>query len=299
MLNLNYNINSALEKGGCIGLLKYNYSASFTAYAGGGAGSDTGAGRPGGGGGAGAAISSSFSVVPNILYTINVGSGSTTSGGKGQNTQFFGFDDNDTKPFTALLEGGFGGSINAGGNSGTGSLTTISGTSTFGGYTGSAAVFTSISGQSFWLAGGGAGRSNNGVAPVPTLKSGDGGAEGGGGGGAARGNEGNAIPGYGNAGGGSGGFDGDADNGTSGGGGGGASNFNGSFGDGGDGVVTIQYSGKPKAIVTGNVTTTYDGATTHTFGPGEGTFQYIVPYPWEEPVTPYQIIVCPPTYTEN
>jgi len=300
MLNLNYNINNSLSKQ-CIGVLKYNYSASIEATAGGGGGASAIFGvAPGCGGGAGCGISQSINIIPNLTYQINVGGGGATAQ-KGQNTTFFGFDDNDTKPISILLEGGFGGTTNfngIGGSSGTGSYTTILGTTNFNAFTGSQTAQRNIQGQIYYLAGGGAGRLANGVAPSGEFKSGDGGAGGGGGGGAATQQQVQAVVGNGGIpGGGGGGAPGGA--GVNGGGGGGGSTPNGLGGAGGNGFVTIAYLGQPKAFVTGNVSTTYDGVTTrHTFASGSGTFIYTFPYPYEEEVAPYDILLCPPSYTE-
>jgi hypothetical protein len=294
MLNLNYNINNALGGGGCIGVTKFNYSASIEATAGGGGGSDYLGTFPGGGGGAGAGYSTSISIIPNLTYQINVGGGGAANS-KGQNTTFFGFDDNDTNPISLLLEGGFPGTPDNGGNSGTGSYTTVLGTTNLNSFSGSIRTSSTVQGNTFFLAGGGAGRNGNGVPPVLQFKSGDGGPGGGGGGGAARQASTFAVAGFGDGGGGNGGgTNGNATAGVNGGGGGGASTPGGGVvpAAGGNGVVTISYSGEPKAFVTNATTVTADGITTHTFASGSGTFLYTYPYPWPD-VVPYQVEVCP------
>ena len=302
MLNLNYNINNSLSKQ-CIGVLKYNYSASIEATAGGGGGANAiFGGAPGCGGGAGCGISQSINIIPNLTYQINVGGGGAIAE-KGQNTTFFGFDDNDTKPISILLEGGFGGEVGPsarGGSSGTGSYTTILGTTNFTAFTGSQSITSVVQGQSFILAGAGAGRAADGGLPATQFKSGDGGAGGGGGGGASIQASTFAIAGLGGQpGGGAGGSGGGSGaNGSNGGGGGGGSTPSGGGGAGGNGYVSISYTGKTKAFVTNATTTFVDGITTHTFASGSGTFIYTFPYPYEEEVTPYQQLLCPPSYTE-
>lgn len=300
MLNLNYNINNSLSKQ-CIGVLKYNYSASIEATAGGGGGtSAVFSVAPGNGGGAGCGISQSINIVPNLIYQINVGGGGATAQ-KGQNTTLFGFDDNDTKPISILLESGnpADGATPAGsgfgGNSGTGSFITIFGTTNITAFTGSQSAARNLQGQPYVLGGGGAGRNANGVLPSGQFQCGNGGAGGGGGGGAPIQQVGvsaiaglGGVPGGGNANG----------AGVNGGGGGGGSTPNGIGGAGGNGFVSISYLGKTKAFVT-NATTVFDGTSTiHTFASGSGTFVYTFPFPYEELVTPYQQLLCPPSYTE-
>jgi hypothetical protein len=289
MLNLNYNINNSLTKQ-CIGVLKYNYSASLTVVAGGGGGGNIiQSEQIGGGGGGGGAITSSISIVPNVTYEINVGGGGASEQ-KGQSTSFIGYDDNDYEPYKIFTEGGFPGQSVAaaqGGNSGTGSiflnevniLTTTQ-------KTGGNGVFISSPYQFFGGGGGASNDANGGNANGgPPYNGGDGanGLSAGGGGGwfgsgptgpvGRDGQAGTASSGYG-----------------IGGNGGGA---------GTRGVVIISYPGKLKAFVT-NATTTFDGTNTvHTFNSGSGTFLYTVPYPWEEPITPYQQLLCPPTYRES
>jgi hypothetical protein len=311
MLNLNYNINKALGGGGCIGVMKYSYSASFFLGGGGGggaAGPQTAGGGGGGGGGA-QAFSASINIVPNVTYQVNIGAGGArgiasgdNAGGNGQTSSFIYWDDTDINPPVNInCAGGFGAIAGNGGNSANGFIGGI-------GLGGDAA------------GGGGAGTFQNGQdAAAPSgLTGGAGGAYGGGGGGGGRNFAGGAgssypsivIPGSGgteinvaDCGGGSGGA-GIPDTGNGGGnavfvgGGGGASDSNTtSFpgGNGGTGVLKIAYVGKPKAIVTNATTTTVNNITTHTFNSGSGTFLYTFPYPYEEPVTPYTVEQCPPT----
>ena len=300
MLNLNYNINPSSGPGNCRGEVKFNYSASIEATAGGGGGSDYLGTFPGGGGGAGSGYSTSISIIPNLTYQINVGGGGAANS-KGQNTTFFGFDDNDTNPISLLLEGGFPGTPDNGGNSGTGSYTTVLGTTNLNSFSGSIRTSSTVQGQTFFLAGGGAGRNGNGVPPVLQFKSGDGGPGGGGGGGAARQASTSAVAGFGDGGGGNGGgTSGNATAGVNGGGGGGASTPGGGVvpAAGGNGVVIIRYAGQPKAFVTNATTVTADGFTTHTFNTGTGTFLYTYPYPWQD-VVPYTVEVCPDEHNED
>lgn len=294
MLNLNYNINKAIGGGGCIGVMKYNYSASISVY-GGGAGGATSA-TAGGGGGGGMMASRDISVVPNVTYQISVGAG----GGINQDatgSSLFGFDDDIQYPIQFYAGGGLKGTFN-GGNSGSGSIV-IAGTEvvTYPAKTGGIGASITDSFGPQYAAGGGASNTTNGqngtVNPPYYGGSGANGDTAGGGGGAffagatgPYGNEGTV---------------------------GGASS---GYGIGGNGYSTIQqaqvnprqatagtagavvitYSGPPKAIVT-NCTTNYDGsATTHIFATGSGTFLYTYPYPWQELVTPYQVVRCPPTY---
>lgn len=288
MLNVNYNINKALGGGGCIGVMKYSYSASLTvAGAGGGGGDYVQTGQLGGGGGGGGAITSSISIIPNVTYQINVGAGGAKQQ-KGQPTSFLGFDDTDRKTYQIFCEGGFpGGSTPnaAGGNSGTGSIF-LNGTPilTTTQKTGGSGVFVT---SPYFQAGGGGGASNdanggNANAGGQPYQGGDGASgvtAGGGGGWYGTGPTGPI---------GRSGYSGTASSGHGIGGGGGDAGSN--------GVVIIVYAGKPKAFVT-NATTVFDaGFTTHTFGSGSGTFIYTFPYPYEEPATPYQVVLCPPTY---
>jgi hypothetical protein len=295
MLNLNYNINKALGGGGCIGVMKYNYSASIAVYGGGGGGS-TGDNGAGAGGGGGMVAKQNISICPNLLYQINVGAAGAVNS-IGQDSSMTGFDDNDTNPIQFYAGGGkSGGSLN-GGNSGTGSIVTAGViTTSYTAFTGGIGSFiiNAFGGQK--AAGGGASNSANGfdgTTDVPYKGgNGAGGDSSGGGGGAFFAGPTGA---YGNA-----GVSGNGDYGR---GGNGYSTIqNGATNPreataGTDGAVVISYTGKTKAFVTGNVTTTYSGGvTTHTFASGSGTFLYTYPYPWEEPAEPYQVVLCPPTY---
>ena len=292
MLNLNYNINKALGGGGCIGVMKYNYSASIAVYgAGGGGGTDT---QAAGGGGGGMVVSQSISVVPNIIYQINVGAGGAVDS-NGQGSFLIGSDDSDTIPISFYAQGGRKGeSTGAGGNSGTGSIVRNGVTTSYPAFTGGTVYTTTNAFGPQKGGGGGASNSANG-------------------GNASDGNGGNGANGASAGGGGGAYFVGPTGpygvqgiSGTTTGygiGGNGYSNQqNGQTNPraasaGSDGAVVISYSGKTKANVTGNVTSSYtDGITTHVFRSGSGTFTYNVPYPYEEPITPYQLILCPPTY---
>lgn len=292
MLNLNYNINKALGGGGCIGVMKYNYSASILVIgAGGGGATDAGLGV-GGGGGGGMAVSQSISIVPNITYQINVGAGGAVNN-DGQGSSMVGYDDIDNIPISFFAQGGRKGeSSGAGGNSGTGSVVRDGVTTSYPAFTGG----TLYTGPGTFGpqkgAGGGASNAANG-ANGADAQGGNGanGVTSGGGGGANF--VGPTGP-YGNAG----------------------ISGAGNYGKGGDGYSTIQfglvnpriatagsngavvisYPGKTKATVTNATTTFVDGNTIHTFNSGSGTFIYNVPFPYEEPVAPYQVVLCPPTY---
>ena len=301
MLNLNYNINKALGGGGCIGVMKYNYSASIVVAAG-GAGGSTGDGNGvGGGGGGGMAIAQNISIIPNVTYQINVGAGGAVNQDAIGNSFLIGFDDNDTIPISFLCEGGKtgtsgGAGINNGGNSGSGSIVRAGVITSFAARTGGAGSYSDSGGFGPAIAGGGgASNSANGVngTTASTQARGGNGASGitAGGGGGAR--AGGPIP------------PPDSINGVQGtassnaGVGGNGSGVNPPRGPsaGSDGTVIISYTGKTKAFVTGNVSTTYiDGVTTHRFSSGSGTFIYTFPYPYEEPATPYQVVLCPPLY---
>jgi hypothetical protein len=298
MLNLNYNINKAIGGGGCIGVMKYNYSASIVVAAGGGGGSTGDGNGVGGGGGGGMAISQSISIIPNVTYQINVGAGGAVNQDAIGNSFLIGFDDNDTIPISFLCEGGktgtsVGAGINNGGNSGSGSLVRAGVVTPFAARAGGTGSYSTSGGFGAAVAGGG-GASNqangaNGTTASTQARGGTGasGMTAGGGGGATAGGP-TPPP--------------DSQNGLSGsassnaGIGGNGSGVNPSRGAsaGSDGTVIITYAGQPKAFVT-NATTTNDGYgnTVHTFGSGSGTFIYTFPYPYEEPVTPYQVEVCP------
>jgi hypothetical protein len=309
MLNLNYNINDALGGGGCIGVMKYSYSASLFLGGGGGGGAagPQEAGGGGGGGGGAQAFSASINIIPNLTYQVNIGAGGVAginsgsrAGGNGQTSSLVYWDDTDKNgPITINCAGGLGAPGANGGNSGDGFIggTGLNGDRAGGGGAGTfqngqdAAApsgFTGGAGGAFGGGGGGGGRNFGGGAgsQYPSIViPGSGGIEidlagvSGAVGGAG-------IPDVGNPGG----------NATFVGGGGGASDSNStSFigGRGGTGVLKIAYVGKPKAIVTNATTTTINNITTHTFASGSGTFTYVFPYPYEEPATPYQVEECP------
>ena len=326
MLNLNYNINDALGGGGCIGVTKFNYSASLLVVGGGGGGATGAPGGPrrsGGGGGGAGVYSGSLSIIPNVTYNITVGTAgigggivSASNGTNGQTSSFVGFDDNDTNPLTITTTGGFGGQF---GNGTVGGVGGNSGTSTINGLLISSSRIGGAGGELEGGGGGGASIIQNGL-PGSSQSGGNGGLAiyapllpnpdytvgGGGGGGASTPTNPAGVPNpqsdprSGGAGGGTGGGTGiqSGQNAASfgGGGGGGASaNPPGGFGAGGDGsngVVIIRYAGEPKAFVTNATTTTADGFTTHLFETGSGTFTYPYPYPWPD-VVPYTVEVCP------
>lgn len=296
MLNYNLNINKALGGMGCIGVLKYNYSASIWVVGGGGGGATDPDSRAGGGGGGGMAVSQSISIVPNVTYQINVGGGGAVDA-DGQDSSLIGFDDIDVIPISFFAQGGKKGLSNGtGGNSGTGSVVRNGVTTSYPGFTGGTAYVAS---NSFGpQKGGGGGASNAANGNNATDGFGGNGASGysaGGGGGAFF--IGPTGP-YGNA-----GAAGNSNVAARGVGGNGYSNQQNAQTNpraataGSQGSVVIQYSGKQKAFVTGDVTSSYvDGITTHIFGSGSGTFTYTFPYPYEEPATPYQVVLCPPLY---
>ena len=298
MLNLNYNINKAIGGGGCIGVMKYNYSASIIVAAG-GAGGSTGDGNGvGGGGGGGMAVTQSISIIPNVTYQINVGVGGAVNQDAIGNSFLIGFDDNDTIPISFLCEGGktgtnSGGGIVNGGDSGTGSLVRGGVVTQYTKFNGGTGSYSTSGGFGPAIAGGG-GASNqangaNGTTASTQARGGTGasGVTAGGGGGATAGgptpppDSQNGQPGLASSGAGIGGN---------------GSGVNPSRGAsaGTDGTVIITYAGQPKAFVT-NATTTNDGYgnTIHTFNSGSGTFIYTFPYPYEEPATPYQVEECP------
>jgi hypothetical protein len=182
MLNLNYNINKALGGRGCVGAMKYNYSASILIVGGGGGGAtglpqtslvpgDVGyAPRSGGGGGGGAIYSGSISIIPNLIYNITVGnfgsgggstSESASNGQNGQVSAFFGFNDVDSNPLAITASGGYGGQYGneiLGGTGGNSGNLTINGSVTVASNTGGAG------GTSSGGAGGGASFIANGLA---------------------------------------------------------------------------------------------------------------------------------------
>jgi len=269
------------------------FSASFTLFAAGGDGANSGYNEfPGGGGGAGAMYTGSFNIVPNRLYTINVGANASGSG----NTTFTGYDSNfgiDVPVSISLQRGNNASSFN-GGNSGTGSFTIGGITTLIPLVSGGLGENLSGGGTIRYAAGGGAGSSTPGVNGQATNRiSGAGGngisgiAGGGGGGGADRQNfAGATAGGGGNFGGGTGGNSdtgGPLSDGTPGtaygAGGGGASNTQiGQSADGGkgfDGVLVLNYIGSGSRFTTTNATISYDGnSTTYIFATGSGTFMY-------------------------
>lgn len=296
MLNLNYNINKAIGGGGCIGVMKYNYSASIVVAGGGGGGSAGVAGGVGAGGGGGMAVTQSISIIPNVTYQINVGAGGAIAT-DGQDSYLIGFDDNDTIPIAFYAGGGKGSTSLNGGNSGTGSLVRAGVTTTYSAFTGGTGDSQFSSFGPRYAGGGGASNQANGG----NGSAGDGGAFGGNGGsGVTSGGGGGYLgagpvpPPAGND-----GQSGLASSGAGRGGDGSSAAPAGGSGRvataGSNGAVIISYTGQPKAFVTNASTTTVDGFTTHTFASGSGTFLYTYPYPWED-VVPYQVILCPPTY---
>ena len=132
MLNLNLNtLSSKLteqQRGAFTGLV----SASFVLYGGGGPGGTSGANGGGGGGGAGMAVSGALQMVPNQLYTVIVGAGSSGSISgtltKGEDSWIYGYTQFASQPMTVKAGGGqpgstlTGGNVNNGGASGDGYL---------------------------------------------------------------------------------------------------------------------------------------------------------------------------------
>lgn len=293
MLNLNYNINDALGGGGCIGVMKYNYSASIVVAGGGGGGSTGVSGGVGAGGGGGMAVTQSISIIPNVTYQVNVGGGGAIAT-DGQDSSFIGFDDNDTIPIAFYAGGGKGSTTLNGGNSGTGSLVRAGVTTTYTAFTGGTGAFQSSAFGPRYAGGGGASNQANGVNGSAT----DAGAFGGNG---ASGVTSGGGGGYLGAGpvpppAGSDGLPGLASSGWGVGGNGSSAAPAGGSGRqasaGTNGTVIIRYAGQPKALVTNATTVTADGFTTHTFASGSGTFLYTYPYPWSD-VVPYQVEECP------
>jgi len=297
MLNLNYNINKAIGGGGCIGVMKYNYSASIVVAGGGGGGSSASTLGVGAGGGGGMAVTQSISIIPNVTYQINVGAGGAIST-DGQDSYLIGFDDNDTIPIAFYAGGGKGATSINGGNSGTGSLVRAGVTTPYNAFTGGTGVNEGSPFGPRVAGGGGASNEANGVNGVID------------GSGAARGGNGASGVTSGGGGGylgagpvpppaGSDGQSGLASSGAGRGGNGSSAPPAGGSGRtataGSDGAVIIRYAGQPKAFVTNATTVTEDGFTTHTFASGSGTFLYTYPYPWSD-VVPYQVVLCPPTY---
>ena len=296
MLNLNYNINKALGGGGCIGVLKYNYSASIVVAGGGGGGSTGVTEGVGAGGGGGMAVTQSISIIPNVTYQINVGAGGAVAS-DGQGSYLIGFDDNDTIPIAFYAGGGKGATTINGGNSGTGSLVRAGVTTTYSAFTGGTGTSQPSAFGQRVAGGGGASNQSNGVDGVidgSNNANGGNGASGvtAGGGGGYKGA--GPVPPV-------GGRDGEQGLASSGAGVGGNGASSPSAGSGraasagSNGAVIIRYAGQPKAFVTNATTVTVNGFTTHTFASGSGTFLYTYPYPWSD-VVPYQVVLCPPTY---
>jgi hypothetical protein len=300
MLNLNYNINKAIGGGGCIGVTKFNYSASLL-VAGGGAGIPAlTASIARGGGGAGFVWTGSLSIIPNVSYQILVAETSSL-GGVGNESKFIGFDDNDTIPFTVTSLGGQIQTYNNvttvynGGAGGSGSLLRGDVTTNYAGFVGGVGAVGSRGGFSNFVGGGGAGaRGNGGNGDINAAPGAQGGIGGigydtadfnpigpGQSGIIAAGGSGESI--------------------------GGASapqtirpseySQGASYGGtvGAKGGIVIKYAGEPKAFVTNATTVTTQGFTYHTFNPGTGSFLFTYPYPWSD-VVPYQVEKCPPTY---
>lgn len=303
-VNLNSNIIKAVQPQIERNPISYNFPANIWAIGGGAGGQNGvsgGTGTAGGGGGAGSVVSSSLSVVPNITWTIEVGSGGT-SNNNGENTYATIYDDTYGGLVTLKAQGGLSPNNSGGGNQGSGSVETTSVTSSYSPFVGGA-VNTAT-------AGGGAGATQNGTNGVPfdgnpgTGEGGDGGQgidnlpfggstlpiAGGGGGGVGKNQTGG---GSGNDGGGAGGdlitFNGS--NATSygaGGGGGSATDIDaGTGGNGYRGLVMIRFLGQIGTsynqydIEVTNATTSYDGGTTSIyFNSGSGTFRYNAPYPY-------------------
>jgi len=305
MLNLNYNINKAIGGGGCIGVMKYNYSASIL-LAGGGAGIPAlTASQARGGGGAGFVWTGSLSVIPNTTYQIYVAQ-TSSFGGDGNQSRFVGFDDNDTIPFDLIAYGGkiqtpgnFG--LYNGGAGGSGSLSREGIVTNYAGFVGGTTDAGSRGGTSQYAGGGGAGvRGNGGNGNINFPEGARGGAGGPGfdasdfgvGGGPVTG-----IIGVGGAGESIGSFGGQTLISPSAFSQGASIIYNDSAARTGSfGGCVIKYAGKPKAEITNGTTTYSNGFTYHTFNIGTGSFRYTVPYPYEEPVSPYQVVLCPPTY---
>jgi len=296
MLNLNLNINKALGGMGCIGVMKNNYSASILVIGGGGGGGDDT--NAGGGGGGGMAVSQSISIVPNLLYTINVGGGGAIDT-NGQDSNLIGFDDRDDIPIQFSAQGGKKGEIGSnpiGGNSGSGSIVRAGVVTSYPAFTGGTAINTSNAFGPLRAGGGGASNSQNGGNGSSAGNIGTGGngangvTSGGGGGGFSFGPSGpNGVA----------GGEGSATSNTGKGGNGKSTQIGARAASAGTtGAVNIIYSGQTKATVTNATTTFLDGFTTHSFNSGSGTFIYTFPFPWAQPATPYQVILCPPTYKE-
>ena len=300
-VNLNSNIIKAVQPFVNRNGLSYNFPANVWALAGGGGGEN---GSNGGGGGAGAFLSASLSVIPNVTWAINVGGGGSGSF-NGQDTYATIYNDTYAGITTLKAQGGRSGVSGSGGNSGTGSIITPSGTFNYTGFTGGAV----ISGGGNTYGGGGAGNTENGGVGIPfdgnpgTGVSGNGGQGseiayfiplGGGGGGttdSVTSGAGTGNDGGGNGAGGTGAFEINGQSATSFGAGGGGARTGGAGagigGAGSNGLFVIQFEGTIGSgstdynIAVTNATITKAGnTTTITYNSGSGTFRYTAPYPY-------------------
>lgn len=297
MLNLNYNINKAIGGGGCIGVTKFNYSASLL-VAGGGAGlPPLTASKARGGGGAGFIWTGSLNIIPNVSYQILVAETSSL-GGDGNESKFIGFDDNDTIPFEVTS---FGGKVQIevlpdgifnGGPQGSGSLSRAGVVTNYAGFVGGLGAFGSRGGYNNFVGGGGAGATSNGgngdIGAAPGAQGGIGGTTYNAADFNPTGPNQNLLIGAGGSGESIGGASApqtirpsEYSQGAS---------YNGTVGA--KGSVVIKYAGEPKAVVTNAGTVTIAGYTYHTFAPGTGSFIFTYPYPWSD-VVPYQVEECP------
>lgn len=304
-INRNVNLIKAIQPEVNRDAVRYNFSADIYAIGAGGGGQsavvDGSNGVAGGGGGAGSAVSHSLSVVPNITWTIEVGSGGA-SDTNGEDTTAIIYDDTYAGLVTLRAQGGLSPTNSGGGNQGSGSVETTATTSSYSPFSGGA-VSTSN-------AGGGAGATQDGGDGIPydgnpdTGVGGRGGegldnfpfgsgtidTAGGGGGGI---NDGQIDGGSAADGGGDGG-DGVTFNGANatlyGAGGGGGSTDNitaGSGGAGSKGLVMLRFEG---TIGTGsgefdieftNASSSLDGSVSSIFfNEGAGTFRYNAPFPY-------------------
>lgn len=298
-VNLSSNIIKAVQPFVNRASVNYNFSADVYALGGGGGGEG---GSNGGGGGGGAFLSSSLSIVPNVTWTINVGGGGASSV-NGQDTYATIYNDTYAGITNLKAQGGRTAVGGNGGNSGTGSIITPSGTFNYTGFTGGAVV----SGGGRTYGGGGAGNTGNGGVGIPvdgnpgSNIAGSGGfgdvlfSPGGGGGGGTTDSDGTG--GAGNDAGGNGAkydlnptyeFNGEPATGN--GAGGGGARTSGTVGIGGlgsNGVFWIKFEGTVGTqlgqydIVVTNATITKAGnTTTIAYNSGSGTFRYTAPYPY-------------------
>jgi hypothetical protein len=302
-VNLNSNIIKAVQPFVNRAPVSYNFSADAFALGGGGGGQSA---PNGGGGGGGALVSASISVVPNITWTINVG-GAGAADTNGQDTYATIYNDTYAGITTLKAQGGRTGVGGNGGNSGTGSLITPSGTFNYTGFTGGAV----IEGGGRTYGGGGAGNTSNGTRGIPfdgnpgTGFAGNGGfgvgtfpfaAVGGGGGGTTDASTNSGGNGNDGGGAGAGATSGQYErNGypaiNYGAGGGGARNGGGAGigGTGSPGTFWIQFVGTAGTqlgqyditVTNGTISGPGDyGITTVIFNSGSGTFRYNAPYPY-------------------